>query len=277
MYWIKRHVVDIASNGYDGVVFDNEDHSHDYSPLVHMLGSHARIQASNRFPHSQDGTPGRPFYDAYGKTSAYFTGLVALFSATVKEVMGNDNLLIGAAVAWNPTGVDGRFYDYSGLAASCDFLFIMDYCIQSQVRMFVYAQLLFGINSWWLHYVLLKELQHSPLFIFVKSVPTLAILQQVFGPRCVAGGNGYMEVSCRCVHLLGLLFALYSHMSAPRTSTAAQENDIRPRSRPPAQIICTLKRIARWFTDCNSISLWVCLRTSVRLFSLQWIRISPKN
>ena len=117
------------------------------------------------------------------------------------------------------------------------------------------------------HYVLLKELQQSPLFIFVKTVPTLAILQQVFGPRCVAGGNGYMEVSCRCVHLLGLLFALYLHMSAPRTSTAAQENDICPRSRPPAQSFALSNvspggsRTATVYRyGCASAQVYVCCR-----------------
>ena len=52
--WITAHVVKVASKGYDGVVFDQEDHSHDYTPL--------------------DGTPGQPFYDAYGNYWARFTG-----------------------------------------------------------------------------------------------------------------------------------------------------------------------------------------------------------
>ena len=43
----------------------------------------------------------------------------------MKAVLDNNEMLVGAAVAWNPTGVDGRFYDYAGLAAGADFLFVM--------------------------------------------------------------------------------------------------------------------------------------------------------
>lgn len=35
---------------------------------------------------------------------------------------------------WSPYDIDGRNYDWAGLAASADILFIMSYDMQSQVR-----------------------------------------------------------------------------------------------------------------------------------------------
>ncbi|XP_022096449.1 di-N-acetylchitobiase-like isoform X2 [Acanthaster planci] len=36
-------------------------------------------------------------------------------------------------VAWSPNCIDGRCYDYKGIADSCDFLFVMSYDEQSQI------------------------------------------------------------------------------------------------------------------------------------------------
>ncbi|XP_060685993.1 di-N-acetylchitobiase [Hemiscyllium ocellatum] len=36
-------------------------------------------------------------------------------------------------VAWKPGCVDGRCYDYAAIAASCDFIFVMSYDMQSQI------------------------------------------------------------------------------------------------------------------------------------------------
>ena len=36
-------------------------------------------------------------------------------------------------VAWSPHGIDGRSFDWMGLAAAADLLFVMAYDTQSQV------------------------------------------------------------------------------------------------------------------------------------------------
>lgn len=41
---------------------------------------------------------------------------------------------VSVDVAWSPVGIDYRFYDYKGLADASDFLFVMAYDMQSQVR-----------------------------------------------------------------------------------------------------------------------------------------------
>lgn len=107
---VQAWVVEVAERYADGFVFDIESHANDYSPFV---GS------------------GTPFSDAYGLFAATYTAMAALAAATVRAVL--PGAIVGAAVAWAPTGVDDRFYDYAGLAAGLDFLFIMDYCVRSQV------------------------------------------------------------------------------------------------------------------------------------------------
>lgn len=37
-------------------------------------------------------------------------------------------------VAWSPAGVDGRYYDYGNIGLFVDFLFVMAYDEQSQIR-----------------------------------------------------------------------------------------------------------------------------------------------
>lgn len=47
-------------------------------------------------------------------------------------------------VAWNAGGVDGRFFDYAGIANSTDFVFIMSYDTRSQLTL---AECVAGANS----------------------------------------------------------------------------------------------------------------------------------
>ena len=42
---------------------------------------------------------------------------------------------ISVDFAWSPHGIDGRHFDWMGLAAAADLLFVMAYDMQSQVRM----------------------------------------------------------------------------------------------------------------------------------------------
>lgn len=37
-------------------------------------------------------------------------------------------------IPWSPFGIDGRWYDWEGLASAADLLFVMAYDMQSQVR-----------------------------------------------------------------------------------------------------------------------------------------------
>jgi di-N-acetylchitobiase len=43
-------------------------------------------------------------------------------------------LQVTVDVPWSPYDIDGRSYDYKGLAEAADLLFIMMYDTQSQVR-----------------------------------------------------------------------------------------------------------------------------------------------
>jgi len=40
---------------------------------------------------------------------------------------------VSVDLAWSPSGVDGRWYDYPGLAAAADIAFVMSYDMQSQI------------------------------------------------------------------------------------------------------------------------------------------------
>ena len=41
--------------------------------------------------------------------------------------------VLSYAVAWNPAGVDGRWYDYAAVVNACDYVVVMDYDTRSQV------------------------------------------------------------------------------------------------------------------------------------------------
>ncbi len=40
---------------------------------------------------------------------------------------------VSVDVAWSPRGIDGRWFDWEGLATAADLLFVMGYDTQSQV------------------------------------------------------------------------------------------------------------------------------------------------
>ena len=43
-------------------------------------------------------------------------------------------LQVSADIPWSPHGIDGRNFDWTGLAKAADLLFVMAYDTQSQVR-----------------------------------------------------------------------------------------------------------------------------------------------
>ena len=94
--WIADTVAYVATTGVDGVNFDVED------PL----------------------TAGSP-------EVAALTALVAATTAALRAL--NPVLTVSADVAWSPADIDGRGYDYAGLAAACDYLAVMAYDMRSQV------------------------------------------------------------------------------------------------------------------------------------------------
>uniref|UniRef100_A0A8D2JGZ7 Di-N-acetylchitobiase n=1 Tax=Varanus komodoensis TaxID=61221 RepID=A0A8D2JGZ7_VARKO len=68
------------------------------------------------------------------KFSAEYYALTALVKETTeafhKEIPGSQ---VTFDVAWSPECIDGRCYNYTGIADSCDFVFVMSYDEQSQV------------------------------------------------------------------------------------------------------------------------------------------------
>ncbi|XP_053105372.1 di-N-acetylchitobiase isoform X2 [Hemicordylus capensis] len=68
------------------------------------------------------------------KSSAEYYALTALVKETTeafhKEIPGSQ---VTFDVAWSPECIDKRCYNYSGIADSCDFVFVMSYDEQSQV------------------------------------------------------------------------------------------------------------------------------------------------
>ncbi|OCT82516.1 hypothetical protein XELAEV_18025048mg [Xenopus laevis] len=68
------------------------------------------------------------------KGSPEYYGLTALVQETTeafhREIPGSQ---VTFDVAWSPDCVDGRCYNYTGIAESCDFIFVMSYDEQSQI------------------------------------------------------------------------------------------------------------------------------------------------
>lgn len=68
------------------------------------------------------------------KSSAEYYALTALVKETTeafhKEIPGSQ---VTFDVAWSPKCIDKRCYNYTGIAESCDFVFVMSYDEQSQV------------------------------------------------------------------------------------------------------------------------------------------------
>uniref|UniRef100_A0A0G4HYE2 GH18 domain-containing protein n=1 Tax=Chromera velia CCMP2878 TaxID=1169474 RepID=A0A0G4HYE2_9ALVE len=63
--------------------------------------------------------------------STNYTEIVRLASEEMKR--RSPNRQISVAAAWSPHGIDGRYFDYLGLAEASDLLYVMAYDIQSQV------------------------------------------------------------------------------------------------------------------------------------------------
>ncbi|KAK3088727.1 hypothetical protein FSP39_023057 [Pinctada imbricata] len=61
-----------------------------------------------------------------------YTQLVSETYETFKNA--NKNYQVTVDVAWSPSGIDKRFYDYIALSAVTDFLFVMSYDEQSQIH-----------------------------------------------------------------------------------------------------------------------------------------------
>ena len=94
--WVQSHVQLALDNYLDGTNFDYE------SPI---------------------GT----FDEARGDYTALVKETKEAFS---KAIQGSQ---VTVDVAWSPDGIDGRFYDWVGLANASDFLFVMSYDTRSQI------------------------------------------------------------------------------------------------------------------------------------------------
>ncbi|KAA0192039.1 hypothetical protein HAZT_HAZT007424 [Hyalella azteca] len=94
--WVATQVDDVVQKGLDGFNFDFED------PL----------------------DPDSP--ESHGYTALVKELREALLAALPAAQVSVD-------VAWSAAGIDGRFYDYTGLAANSDLLFVMAYDEMSQI------------------------------------------------------------------------------------------------------------------------------------------------
>ena len=63
--------------------------------------------------------------------SAAFTAYVAQATRMLHAAIPGSKLVV--ATAWSPDDIDGRNYDYVGLARSSDFLFVMNYDTRSAI------------------------------------------------------------------------------------------------------------------------------------------------
>jgi di-N-acetylchitobiase len=79
--------------------------------------------------------------DAPSTQAPALTSLVS----KLQHRLASRNLIVAVDVAWSPQGIDGRMYDYAGLAKAADLLFIMSYDLRSQV--FGQSVCLAGPNS----------------------------------------------------------------------------------------------------------------------------------
>lgn len=65
------------------------------------------------------------------KEAADYTALVQLAASELRAAV--PGATISVDVPWSPYDIDGRSYDWAGLAAAADLLFVMVYDTQSQV------------------------------------------------------------------------------------------------------------------------------------------------
>lgn len=105
--WVDKQLQLVKDYYLDGINFDYED---------------AILQSQ---PNLRDG----------------YTSLVAQTTATFKSF--DPSLMVSVDVAWSPDCIDLRCYDYIGLAKYSDFLFVMSYDEQSQIR----GKCIAGANS----------------------------------------------------------------------------------------------------------------------------------
>ncbi|GMH99808.1 hypothetical protein TrST_g9136 [Triparma strigata] len=63
--------------------------------------------------------------------NTYYLDVVSQTTAALKAV--NPDYQVSLCAAWSPFGIDGRWYDYVGLAAAVDFLYVMCYDVRSQI------------------------------------------------------------------------------------------------------------------------------------------------
>ena len=68
-----------------------------------------------------------------GADAAALTAAVAQTAAAMKSAFGA-GFQVSVDVAWSPECIDGRCYDYKGLADASDFLFVMAYDMRSQIK-----------------------------------------------------------------------------------------------------------------------------------------------
>ncbi|KAF2356425.1 Glycoside hydrolase family 18 catalytic domain [Trinorchestia longiramus] len=94
--WVAAEVLDVVEKGLDGVNFDFE------SPM----------------------DPESPEQEGY-------TSLVREMKAALDDAFPESQVSVD--VAWSAEGIDGRYYDYAGLAQYSDLLFVMAYDEQSQI------------------------------------------------------------------------------------------------------------------------------------------------
>ena len=94
--FIAALAADVAAGFFDGVNFDFED------PL-----------------------------NATGGDAAALTAVIAETAAALHAA--NAALVVSVDVAWSPSCIDLRCYDYAGIAAAADWLFVMAYDMRSQV------------------------------------------------------------------------------------------------------------------------------------------------
>jgi hypothetical protein len=67
------------------------------------------------------------------KAAADYTALVRLAADEFHAALPGSTVSVD--VPWSPYDIDGRNYDWAGLAAAADLLFVMVYDTQSQVRL----------------------------------------------------------------------------------------------------------------------------------------------
>jgi di-N-acetylchitobiase len=69
----------------------------------------------------------------YGADAAALTAAVARTAAALKGAFGA-GFQVSVDVAWSPSCIDGRCYDFKGLADASDLLFVMAYDMRSQIK-----------------------------------------------------------------------------------------------------------------------------------------------